>query len=108
MQSPVTPPTIFPHVPAGTGHAYNVIGTVLTVKLTSAETGGRFAVLELRTPPKGGPPLHTHRSAADGDGDRADDRHRRETRHCVPRPAARPLDGVLTPRRNIGCLAAFR
>ncbi len=53
----------FPHIPAGTGQAYNVIGELLTIKVTSAETEGRFAVLELTSPPGGGPPLHTHPSA---------------------------------------------
>jgi quercetin dioxygenase-like cupin family protein len=53
----------FPHIPQGAGQAYNVIGERLTIKVTSDETGGRFAVLELASPPQGGPPLHTHPSA---------------------------------------------
>ena len=53
----------FPHVPAGTGRAYDVIGELLTFKVTSADTGGRFTVVELLAQPGGGPPLHTHPSA---------------------------------------------
>jgi quercetin dioxygenase-like cupin family protein len=63
MQTTDIPPATFPHVPAGGGQAYNVIGELLTIKVTSAETGGHFAVLELSSPPQGGPPLHTHPSA---------------------------------------------
>jgi quercetin dioxygenase-like cupin family protein len=53
----------FPHVPAGAGEAYNVIGEVLTFKVTSAQTNGAFTVVELLAQPGGGPPLHTHPSA---------------------------------------------
>lgn len=51
------------HVPAGTGQTYNVIGELLTFKVTTAETNGAFAVVELVAQPGGGPPLHTHPSA---------------------------------------------
>lgn len=37
-------------------------GEVVTLEATSAETGGRFTVIELRAQPGGGPPLHTHPS----------------------------------------------
>ena len=53
----------FPHVPAGTGETYNVIGELLTFKVTAAETNGTFTVVELLAQPGGGPPLHTHPSA---------------------------------------------
>ena len=53
----------FPHVPAGTGEAYNVIGELLTFKVTGAETNGTFTVVELLAQPGGGPPLHTHPSS---------------------------------------------
>jgi quercetin dioxygenase-like cupin family protein len=53
----------FPHVPAGAGETYNVIGELLTLKVTSAETGGAFTVVELVAQPGGGPPLHTHPSS---------------------------------------------
>jgi len=53
----------FPHIPAGTGETYNVIGELLTFKVTSKETDGKFSVMELLAEPGGGPPLHTHPSA---------------------------------------------
>lgn len=49
----------FPHVPAGGGPTYSIIGERITFKVTSAETGGTFAVMELAAPPEVGPPLHT-------------------------------------------------
>lgn len=51
------------HVPAGSGDTYNVIGELLTFKVTTTETNGAFAVVELLAQPGGGPPLHTHPSA---------------------------------------------
>ncbi len=53
----------FPHVPAGGGPAYRISGERITFKVTSAETGDTFSVLELTSPPGGGPPLHTHAAA---------------------------------------------
>jgi quercetin dioxygenase-like cupin family protein len=53
----------FPHIPAGTGETYDMYGELLTFKVTSAETNGTFAVIELHAQPGGGPPLHTHPSA---------------------------------------------
>lgn len=53
----------FSHVPAGTGEAYAVIGELLTFKVTNADNGGRFTVVELLAQPGGGPPLHTHPSS---------------------------------------------
>ncbi len=51
------------HVPAGSGETYNVIGELITFKVTTADTNGAFAVVELVAQPNGGPPLHTHPSA---------------------------------------------
>ena len=53
----------FPHVPAGAGETYNVIGELLTLKVTNAQTDGAFTVVELLARPGGGPPLHTHPSS---------------------------------------------
>ena len=53
----------FSHVPAGAGEAYDVLGELLTFKVTNADTGGRFTVVELQAQPGGGPPLHTHPSS---------------------------------------------
>ncbi len=53
----------FSHVPAGAGEAYDVLGELLTFKVTNADTDGRFTVVELLAQPGGGPPLHTHPSS---------------------------------------------
>jgi quercetin dioxygenase-like cupin family protein len=53
----------FPHVPAGAGEAYAVLGELLTFKVTNADTDGAFTVVELLAQPGGGPPLHTHPSS---------------------------------------------
>jgi quercetin dioxygenase-like cupin family protein len=53
----------FPHVPTGSGTTYNIIGELITFKITSAKTGDAFSVMELTSPPGGGPPLHTHPAA---------------------------------------------
>lgn len=53
----------FGHVPAGTGETYNVIGELLTLKVTNADSNGKFSVIELVAQPGGGPPLHTHPSS---------------------------------------------
>ena len=37
-----------------------VLGERVTFKLTSADTGGRFCMVEVSSPPGGGPPPHTH------------------------------------------------
>lgn len=47
--------------PPGEGPAYSVVGDVYTFKMTGAETGGAFALMEFRVPPGGGPPPHIHR-----------------------------------------------
>ncbi|HEU0028109.1 MAG TPA: cupin domain-containing protein [Ktedonobacterales bacterium] len=53
----------FPCVRAGGGDTYSLIGELITFKITSAETGGAFSVMELTSPPQGGPPLHRHAAA---------------------------------------------
>jgi quercetin dioxygenase-like cupin family protein len=53
----------FAHVRAGAGETYNVIGELLTFKVTNAETDGAFTAVELLAQPGGGPPLHTHPSS---------------------------------------------
>ncbi len=50
-------------VPADSGATYNVIGELVTFKLTQAETGGAFTVVEMLSQPGGGPPPHTHPSS---------------------------------------------
>jgi mannose-6-phosphate isomerase-like protein (cupin superfamily) len=44
----------------GEGRAIYVIGDEVTVKVSSRDTGGAFAVFEGRTRPHQGPPLHCH------------------------------------------------
>ncbi len=51
------------HVPAGAGEQYNVIGELITFKVTQSETNGAFSVMEMVAQPGGGPPLHTHPSS---------------------------------------------
>jgi quercetin dioxygenase-like cupin family protein len=53
----------FPHIPAGAGAAYAIIGELLTFKVTNADTNAAFTVVELVAQPGGGPPLHTHPSS---------------------------------------------
>jgi len=45
----------------GEGRRIKIPGAEITVKISSRDTGGAFAVLEGRTPPSQGPPLHLHR-----------------------------------------------
>jgi quercetin dioxygenase-like cupin family protein len=47
-------------VPPGHGDTLTVVGDVLTFKLTSADTGGRFVLAEGHFAPGGGPPPHLH------------------------------------------------
>lgn len=44
----------------GEGKSVWLVGDLITVKVSSEETGGSFAVTEERTPPQGGPPAHLH------------------------------------------------
>jgi quercetin dioxygenase-like cupin family protein len=53
-----TPETF--HVPAGGGERLAVMGTVLTLKIVGADTGGAYSLWEASVPPGGGPPPHTH------------------------------------------------
>lgn len=53
----------FPHIRAGEGPAYSLIGELITFKITSAQTGDTFSMTELISQPQGGPPLHTHPAA---------------------------------------------
>src|SRR4051794_41427983 len=45
----------------GAGRDVHVLGAELTIKISSRDTNGAFAVFEGRTPPLEGPPLHRHR-----------------------------------------------
>ncbi len=53
----------FSHVAAGAGETYDVVGELLTFKVTQADSAGACLVLELCTRPGAGVPLHTHPSA---------------------------------------------
>lgn len=45
---------------AGEGQAYLIGPEMIIIKVPGAETEGRDLVVEVSTPPGGGPPLHTH------------------------------------------------
>ena len=45
----------------GEGRPVHVLGADLTIKISSRDTNGAFAVFEGCTPPLEGPPLHRHR-----------------------------------------------
>jgi quercetin dioxygenase-like cupin family protein len=47
-------------VPAGEGTRLSVLGEIMTCKVTSGDTHRAYAVVEVVTPPQGGPPLHLH------------------------------------------------
>jgi quercetin dioxygenase-like cupin family protein len=42
------------------GKVLNVLGDLITVKLSGEQTNGEYAILEGVSPPQGGPPLHIH------------------------------------------------
>jgi mannose-6-phosphate isomerase-like protein (cupin superfamily) len=44
----------------GEGRTVHVMGEEITIKIASVETGGAFTVIEGRTRPLHGPPLHRH------------------------------------------------
>ncbi len=44
----------------GEGQAYLIGPEMVTIKVPGAETEGTHLVIEVTTPPGGGPPLHTH------------------------------------------------
>jgi len=48
-------------VESGDGRRIDVYGNEVTVKISSRDTGGEYAVFELWTEPLTGPPLHLHR-----------------------------------------------
>lgn len=50
-------------VPAGSGERYDVIGELITFKVTQTESHGASTVVEMLAQPGGGPPLHTHPSS---------------------------------------------
>lgn len=45
---------------SGEGSAYWFLGSLLTVKVAGAQTGGRLAVIDILDPPGYAPPLHRH------------------------------------------------
>jgi len=50
-------------LPAGKGRAgksLHVLGDTVTPKVASEDTGGRYCVMELASPPGGGTPMHLH------------------------------------------------
>src|SRR5262249_21681923 len=58
---PQPEPTVPILHPPGSGQQVGVLESRSTFKVTSAQTGGAYAVLEQLIPPGGGPPLHVHR-----------------------------------------------
>lgn len=50
----------FMFVPADTGEAYWVMGTLFTYLVTAAESGGRYFTLIVDLGPEAGPPPHIH------------------------------------------------
>jgi quercetin dioxygenase-like cupin family protein len=49
------------HPAPGEGHSVWLVGDLITLKLTSEDTGGAFLMIEETSPPGGGPPPHVHR-----------------------------------------------
>lgn len=47
-------------VPANGGAEWNVLGTPMTCKISSEETGGAYSIVESVVPPLDGPPTHVH------------------------------------------------
>lgn len=48
------------HLASGEGDSLWVLGEFYTVKVSSEETGGEFALVEAEIPPRSGPPPHVH------------------------------------------------
>jgi quercetin dioxygenase-like cupin family protein len=44
----------------GTGKVFNALGDEVTVMLSGEQTGGAFTMVQVVTPPGGGPPPHCH------------------------------------------------
>jgi hypothetical protein len=42
------------------GQKFWLLGDIFTFHATGEETDGKYAVLEISSPPGGGPPLHSH------------------------------------------------
>jgi quercetin dioxygenase-like cupin family protein len=47
-------------LPPGEGKSVWLVGTLITVKLESEDTGGAYSVVENTSPPESGPPPHIH------------------------------------------------
>jgi quercetin dioxygenase-like cupin family protein len=43
------------------GRSLYVVGSDISIKISTEDTAGAFAVFEDQTPPQAGPPLHSHR-----------------------------------------------
>jgi quercetin dioxygenase-like cupin family protein len=50
------------NVTAREGETYQIGPELVTLKVQVAESNGHYLVIEVNTPPGGGPPLHTHPS----------------------------------------------
>lgn len=57
MDSPSLPVSL---TPPGTGKRFQALGDEVTVLLSGEQTGGAFTMVEVVTPPGGGPPPHLH------------------------------------------------
>ena len=53
-------PYVLPPGKGRAGKTWHVLGDTVTPKITSENTGGRYCVLELVSPPGGGTPMHVH------------------------------------------------
>jgi mannose-6-phosphate isomerase-like protein (cupin superfamily) len=49
------------HTAPGEGESVWLVGDLITLKLTSEDTGGGYSMIEETSPPGGGPPPHVHR-----------------------------------------------
>jgi quercetin dioxygenase-like cupin family protein len=58
----ITTTRVSPHarIPRHGGHSLHVLGDLIHVKVTAAQTAGAFSMFEIVAPPGGGPPLHRH------------------------------------------------
>jgi len=48
------------HLPRGEGESVWLVGDLIEVKLASEDTGGAYSIVEVTSPPQGGPPPHIH------------------------------------------------
>jgi quercetin dioxygenase-like cupin family protein len=48
------------------GQKFWVLGDIFTLLITGAETDGEYAVVEVLSPPEGGPPIHLHTKEIEG------------------------------------------